>query len=408
MAGWSSSSIGPRRHGGRPVSQATRSKRLSKRSAIKSLAAGWCLAAAAVAGGEGYEVRDGRCLIPKVQITTLEEVQIPAQEAGVVSMLEAREGMFVDAGQEIGRLDESQARLLHKQASREYAAARRQAENDINVQYAAKARDVSRSEFANAEDANQRVGGTITSSEMRRLKLAVDKAELQVEQAREDKLLAEATMGVKEVAIEMAEKKLERHILRAPLRGVVVEVFKRRGEWVDPGQPVVRVLRTDWLRAQGFLNVRDFGPELLGMPVSVVVDFPGGRREEFRGKIRFVSPEVEPVSGDFRFWAEVENRGLLLRPGLAGAMAIQLPPARAAGGPATPAGAAPGVGAAPAPPPESSGAPSSYVSPSSYVVPPGGAPLPFAPPPAAPLRASAPPQPSGPSFGAHADEPRAR
>jgi hypothetical protein len=38
----------------------------------------------------------------------------------------------------------------------------------------------------------------------------------------------------------------------------------------------------------------------------------------------FVSPEVNPVNGQVRVWAEVENRGLLLRPGLQAALTIHL------------------------------------------------------------------------------------
>ncbi len=43
----------------------------------------------------------------------------------------------------------------------------------------------------------------------------------------------------------------------------------------------------------------------------------------------FVSPEVDPVNGQARIWAEVENRGGELRPGLHGKLSIAPQPADA-------------------------------------------------------------------------------
>ena len=39
----------------------------------------------------------------------------------------------------------------------------------------------------------------------------------------------------------------------------------------------------------------------------MTVNFAGDREESFKGRIVFVSPLVEP-GGDYRVWAEVENR----------------------------------------------------------------------------------------------------
>ncbi|HEY1068118.1 MAG TPA: HlyD family efflux transporter periplasmic adaptor subunit, partial [Pirellulales bacterium] len=101
------------------------------------------------------------------------------------------------------------------------------------------------------------------------------------------------------------------------------------GEWVNPGDPVVRILRIDRLRVEALLNARDFGPEIAGSLVTLDVTMPGGKREQFPGKLVFVHPEIEPVTGNFRVWAEVENRQLMLRPGLIANMTIHLSDAAA-------------------------------------------------------------------------------
>jgi macrolide-specific efflux system membrane fusion protein len=38
----------------------------------------------------------------------------------------------------------------------------------------------------------------------------------------------------------------------------------------------------------------------------------------FEGPLRFISPEIDPVSKQVRVWAEIDNRELKLRPGQQG------------------------------------------------------------------------------------------
>ena len=55
---------------------------------------------------------------------------------------------------------------------------------------------------------------------------------------------------------------------------------------------------------------------------------PGSAAEaEFAGKLVFVNPEISPVNGQMRVWAEIENHDLKLRPGLRGSLTI-LPEAK--------------------------------------------------------------------------------
>ena len=81
-------------------------------------------------------------------------------------------------------------------------------------------------------------------------------------------------------------------------------------------------MRINRLRAEGFLDARHLSAPLAGRRIKLVVDLPAGGKTTFDGELRFVSPEIDPVDGKMRLWAEVENDGLLLRPGLRGTLLI--------------------------------------------------------------------------------------
>jgi macrolide-specific efflux system membrane fusion protein len=107
----------------------------------------------------------------------------------------------------------------------------------------------------------------------------------------------------------------------------VVQIFRRKGEWVEPGDKVVRVLRIDRLRAEGFIAARDLQRDLHGAAATVTVALPGKGQVEVRGKIVFVSPEIDAVTQQVLVWAEVDNPApqFVLRPGMKAAMAVETP-----------------------------------------------------------------------------------
>jgi macrolide-specific efflux system membrane fusion protein len=103
---------------------------------------------------------------------------------------------------------------------------------------------------------------------------------------------------------------------------MIVQVNQHEGEWVQSGKTVVRVLRVDRLRAEGFVLAKKLTGDLVGRRATLKIDLPGEPDAAFDGKITFVSPEVNAVSGQVRVWAEFENRKLKLRPGLHGSLMI--------------------------------------------------------------------------------------
>jgi macrolide-specific efflux system membrane fusion protein len=161
---------------------------------------------------------------------------------------------------------------------------------------------------------------------MDRLRLTVEKSILEVEQAEHELEVARETALIKENELEAAQEDLRRRRILAPLDGVVVQVNRHAGEWVEPGDAVVRVLRIDPLRAEGFLKVDDLKHAPLGRPVSVRVRLPGGQQVAFTGKIVFIAPEIDPVNAQIRVWADIENRDLKLRPGMRAEMVIDVSP----------------------------------------------------------------------------------
>lgn len=260
--------------------------------------------------------------IPAVVVTLIDQVDVPAREPGVMIRRLATEGQVIEEGQLIGVLDDRDVKLIRARAEAELAMAQRAAQNELKIRFAQKAAEVARSELKRALDSVEKFSKSVSQTELDRLQLLADKAALELEQAQEELATAKLQSSVKQFEVERARLQEERRRIIAPLTGVVVQWKKNPGEWLEPGQSVVRIIRLQKLRAEGFASADQLTPDSIDRGVTLTVERPGQPAEKFAGKLVFISPEIDPVNNQVRFWAEVDNAQLKLRPGQSGALVI--------------------------------------------------------------------------------------
>ncbi len=263
--------------------------------------------------------------VDPVVVTLIDQVEVSAREAAALSAINVKEGQLVQEGEELARQEDAQATLAYEKAQYDLEIAKKQAASDLKLRYAKKSADVAAVELQRGLESVQKFKNSVSQSEIDQLRLMKDRSDLELEQAKEDQQIAEITAKLKQNAVEVAADNVQRRHIVAPLAGMVVLVKHHKGEWVQPGDPIVRIVRLDHLRAEAFLNSRDTTTQLTGRPVTLTVDLPGAPHTQFQGKVQSVDPEINPVNGQFRVRAEIENRDQLLHPGLHGTMIIGAP-----------------------------------------------------------------------------------
>ncbi len=272
---------------------------------------------------------DGFVRIEHGLISLIDQVEVPAQVPGVLTAVEARKGMDVETGVRLVQIDDSLAQAKKISAERERDKAKQLADNDVKVRYAKAAFRVVETEYMQMLEANRKAANTYSAGELRRVQLSVQRATLEVEQAEFEQQLAAYTRDVRQAELDAAELEISRRRILAPLGGLIVDVKKKVGEWVQEGETVFTAVRMDQLEVEGFVNARHFGAgEVSGRPVHVQIELERGRRERFTGRVVFVDPNVQ-ADGAYRVTARVENRmennEWMLRPGMTAEVAIELP-----------------------------------------------------------------------------------
>jgi multidrug efflux pump subunit AcrA (membrane-fusion protein) len=261
-------------------------------------------------------------------VELIEEAQVPAQEPGVLVKIMVREGDEVQKGVQLAQIDDAHPRMQHEAARQRYEAAREEAENDVNVRYSKAAALVARNEWQQAVEANKKTVGSVPVAEVERLRLKYDEMVLSIEQAEMRRRVAALEKNVAAAEVNAAIENLKRRRITSPLDAMVVELYRHDGEWVQPGDPVMHVVRINRLRVEGVVNSAEAaGHEISGRPVRVTVELARGRTVTLDGRITFVDPVVR-AGGKYEVWAEVDNvqesGRWLLQPGLPATMTIQL------------------------------------------------------------------------------------
>lgn len=270
--------------------------------------------------------------LPSCLISLIDEVSLPAEEAGVLQEIVAKEGLRFKTGEVLGKVDETVTLVRQKAAKFKLDVANEKATNRAPVDLAMKVIEMYKAEYDESVAINERSAGAIPPTQLRKQRVYWEKGASDYIVAEMDFKIAGLERNVAAAEVEAMDKELERRTLRAPFDGVVVEMFRRQSEWVQPGEPVLRFVRMDRVRIEGFVNSGEVSPEQVdGATVKISVALPGDKPTELDGKISYVNPEVGS-NREYRVWAEVDNppgRGgypWLLRPGTTAGMVIQLNP----------------------------------------------------------------------------------
>jgi len=268
----------------------------------------------------------GSAVIQHCQVFLIQDVEVPAEQAGRLMRVDVREDDIVEPGDLLAQIDDRQAQLKKTAAELERNAAQTRADDDIEVRYSIKSLELADAELNQDLAINRTSPGVIPIAEIRRKQLARHRAELQIDRSRLDLLVAQMTADVQQSAVLAAEENISRLQLKAPFKGVVIDVRKQEGEWVDIGEPVIRVVRMDRLRVDGFLDGKVFNPsDLNDREVVVTVQLAQGKVAQFTGRVTFISPLVQ-AGNHYRIRAEVDNRQhkghWLLHPGMNATMTV--------------------------------------------------------------------------------------
>ena len=262
-------------------------------------------------------------------ISADEDSIISAEAEGTLVNLPIKEGDRVNEGTILATIDDRLSQAQVDAAKLGLEAATEKANDKIEEEYAILARDVAKVDWQKDQEANKRIPNSVTDIQILQKKLVFDRSNLQIDKARKDRVIATKEAAVKQAELEVANIGLAHRTTKAPFVGEVQELFQKEAQWVNPGDPILRLVKFDVLRAECFVKTDKYDPaELAGKPVTVKVKLARDREQLVKGRITHVSQTVEPGLDAYLVRAEIQNERdgdyWKIRPGLPAEMTIHV------------------------------------------------------------------------------------
>ena len=256
------------------------------------------------------------------------DIQVPAQDAGLLVDILVRAGDSVTKDQVLARIDDTEPTVKCNIAEFQKKKAEKERDDTIRLEYAQKTKDVALSEYRKNLEVNERSPGVVTQIEIDRLRLKVEEAFLQIKKTKHfDMELAKIEVKIKEAEVEAANKAIDRRKIKARFDGIVAEIYPQAGEWVQAGQPILQLINTNEMLVKGTVKSSQYDPQDVdGRKVTVLVTLARGRTKTFKGRIIYVD-STETQTG-FDVWASIpnqlENERPVLRDGMRADMTIHV------------------------------------------------------------------------------------
>jgi RND family efflux transporter MFP subunit len=255
-----------------------------------------------------------------------DQAKVSSEVAGVVRQVLIEIGSEVRVGQPLVRLEpreldlalaraESSLRQTYAQLGMHQAvngdAVPPPDEEVASVKTALANRDDARANYQRAQQLSGR--GLLSPVDLQTAETRMKVAEASYQSAFDTVRSLKAALQDRQAAYQLAQKKLNDAVVKAPIAGAVVERLVQTGEYIGERTPVATIAQMNPLKLRTGVQERYAGLIRAGQPVEFRVESFGDVL--FHGKVAYVSPTVDQTMRSFTVEALVDNADKRLKPG---------------------------------------------------------------------------------------------
>jgi RND family efflux transporter MFP subunit len=269
------------------------------------------------------EARRGDLIItlksPGEAVTDL-NIIMKAEVSGMIKKLNVEESRHVKKGELLVELDDEEYRLNlgRQEADRlrvlsEYLVEKRFADQgELNSTVDAEKVQKARDEYENARKLFR--AGQISREEYEKAGRELEMVLIESGEMKDEILSATKTLTQKEIAVKEAQLTLEKTKIRAPFSGIVFDIQVSPQEHVTTGNELFTLVNIDKIQVQARVLESEIGKMQVGREVDLKFSaYPG---KVFKGKVKAISPIINPEDRTCKVTIEVANPEEEIKPGM--------------------------------------------------------------------------------------------
>ena len=253
-----------------------------------------------------------------------DQARVSSEVAGIIRDVPVQLGSEVRVGDVLVRLEprelalaleraESALHQVEAQLGIDRTQDRRPPPDDqiASVRQAIANRDDAHAAFERAQQLNTR--GLLSQVDRETAETRLKVAEANFQAAIDNVRSLKASLQDRRASYELAQKKLNDAVVRAPVSGSVSERLVQPGEFIRENTPVATIVQMNPLKLKTAIQEKNAGVIRAGQAVDFVVEAFADK--VFHGKVAYVSPAVDQTTRTFPVEVLVENTDRTLKPG---------------------------------------------------------------------------------------------
>lgn len=224
------------------------------------------------------------------------ETTVYAEQSGALVAFDVSEGEQLQAGAEVGLTDTTQLWLKIQQLGATKQVYQSQ-KPDMERQIAA-----TRQQLAKARQDEQRYRELVADgaapskmlddavSQVRVLQRQLD---AQVSTLSTQRATLDSQVSATDVQVSQLRDQLRKCHIVVPTSGTVLEKYVERGEFVAAGKPLFKLADVANMYLRAYVTSAQLQDIKLGQEVRVWADYGGGRKQEYKGHVAWISARSE-------------------------------------------------------------------------------------------------------------------
>ena len=224
------------------------------------------------------------------------EVTVAAEQSGTLMTFDVNEGDQMALGKEVGLIDTTQIWLKIQQAGATKAVYQSQKPN-MEAQIAA-----TRQQLAKARQDQQRyrelVADGAAPSKMlddatNQVAVLQKQLDAQISSLSTNTNALNKQMAATDVQVCQLMDQLQKCHITTPIKGIVLEKFVEKGEFVAVGKPLFKMADTEQMFIRAYVTSAQLQNIKVGQQAKVFADYGNGQKKEYGGTVSWISSRSE-------------------------------------------------------------------------------------------------------------------
>lgn len=224
------------------------------------------------------------------------ETTVYAEQTGALLTFNVEEGDTVGQNREVGLIDTTQLWLKMKQAEAMksvYQSQKPEQEKQIAV---------TRQQLAKAKQDQQRYKELVADGAAPGKTLDDANSQVEVLQRQLDAQLSslrvntnalDKQMDATDVQAEQLRDQIRKCHILVPAKGIVIEKYVERGEFVSVGKPLFKMADTENMFIRAYVTSAQLENIKTGQKATVFADYGNGGKKEYEGRVTWISSRSE-------------------------------------------------------------------------------------------------------------------